>query len=287
MKKGKIRKLAIALLLPLAVGLCGTAGAVQAKGTELSSRGNIIYQNGGEKAEVYAADFLLLKEKLDTMPNEIFTPSYYAHVHQWEYTDINERTHSKHCEKCGKNFDLMNPHQAVREEECTITCQGQEYPGRRYSCECGRQWVQEAAHVLVFEQVDESCHRSRCVLDEEGYCLGYEPILEEHYAYYYIPDPDGEHHRKICFDCGYQVEETCSFTLESWEKEEIQADESVRYCECGNSQQIEEDETKEPDTDKTENPGEEPEGSMSENSISGNSVSENTIITEKEVRDTI
>lgn len=231
MKKGKIRKLAIALLLPLAVGLCGTAEAAQAKGTELGSRGNIIYQNGGEKAEVYAADFLLLKEKLDTMPNEIFSPAYYAHVHQW---------------------------------------------------------VQEAAHVLVFEQVDANCHRSRCVLDEEGYCLGYEPILEEHYAYYYIPDSDGEHHRRICFDCGYQVEETCSFTLESWEKEtEIQTDESVRYCECGNRRQTEGGETKEPDTDITEKPGEETEGSISENSISGNSVSENTIITEKEVKDNI
>lgn len=273
MKKRQMRNLAMALLLPLAVGLCGTAGTAQAKGTKLGSRGNIIYQDEGDNAEVYVADFLLLKEKLDTMPNEIFSPAYYAHVHQWEYTDINERTHIKHCEKCGKGFELMNPHQAVREEECAITCQGQEYSGRRYSCECGWQWVRETAHVLVFEQVDENCHRSRCALDEEGYCLGYEPILEEHYAYYYIPDSDGTRHKKVCIDCAYQVEETCSFTLQGGEEEsEIQTDEPVWYCECGNSRRMEGDGTKD---------------AMSEDSISGNSVSENTIITEEEARDII
>lgn len=277
----RIKKLVTALFLPFVAGLCGTVQAAQAKGVEVSSRGAIVYQNDSEKAEIYAADLLVLKEKLDTVSDEIFSPSYYAHVHQWEYKNVNERTHTKHCEKCGDAYDLTNAHRAVCEEECTITSGGKEYPGRRYSCECGQQWVQEAVHALVFELVDENCHRSRCVLEEEGYCQGYEPVLEEHYAYYYIPDPDGVRHRKICFDCAYQVEETCDFTLESWD-EEIEPDASVRYCECGNSRQTEEGETTEPETDGSEKPAEEPEGSVSENSIS-----ENTIITEEEVRDII
>lgn len=281
MTKEKIIGLATALFLSLAVGLCGAAETVQAKGAEMSSRGAIVYQDNGEKAEIYAADLLILKEKLDTIPDEVFSPSYYAHTHQWEYRNVNDRTHTKHCKKCGDAYNLTNAHQAVREEDCTITSGGKEYSGRRYSCECGRQWVQEAAHALVFEPVDENCHVSRCVLEEEGYCRGYEPVLEEHYAYYYLPNPDGAHHKKICFDCAYQVEESCDFTLVSWD-EEIEPDPSVRYCECGNSRQIEESDTTEPETDESEKPGEKPESSVSENSIS-----ENTIITEEEVRDTI
>lgn len=281
MIKEKMKKLVTVLILPLAVGLFGTAEAAQAKGGEISSRGAIVYQDDGEKAEIYAADFLLLKEKLDTVPGEIFSPLYYAHAHQWEYKNVNDRTHTKHCAKCGDSYDLTNPHQAVREEECTITSRGKEYPGRRYSCECGRQWVQEAAHALVFEPVDENCHRSRCVLEEEGYCRGYESVLEEHYAYYYVQDPDGVHHRKICFDCAYQVEEVCNFTLESWD-EEIEPDASVRYCECGNSRQTGEGEETEPEMNGSEKPEEKTEGSVSENSIS-----ENTITTEEEVKDII
>ena len=281
MTKDRIKKLVIALFLPLTLVLCTTAEAAQAEGAAVRSQGAVVYQEDGKTAEIYAADFLFLKEKLDTIPDEVFSPSYYAHVHQWEYRNVNDRTHTRHCEKCGDTYDLTSAHQAVREENCIITSRGKEYPGRRYSCECGQQWVQEAAHALVFEQVDETCHRSRCVLEEEGYCRGYEPVLEEHYAYYYIPDPDGAHHRKICFDCAYQVEEACDFTLESWD-EEVEPDASVRYCECGNSRQTEEDEATEPETDGEEKSSEKPEGSVSENSIS-----ENTIITEEEVRDTI
>lgn len=233
MTKEKIRKMAIALFLPLTVGLCQTAEEVQAKGAEVSSRGTIVYQDNGKKAEIYAADILFLKEKLDTIPDEIFSPSYYAPVHQWEYR------------------------------------------------ECGQQWVKEEAHVLVFEPVDENCHRSRCALEDAGYCQGYESVLEEHYAYYYIPDPDGAHHKKTCLDCGYQVEETCDFKLEIRD-EEIEPDASAWYCECGNNRQTEEVEATEPETDGSERPEDKREGSVSENSIS-----ENTIITEEEVRDTI
>ena len=281
MIKDRMKKLVIALIFPLTLVLCITAEAAQAEGAAARSQGAIVYQEDGKTAEIYAADFFFLKEKLDTIPDEVFSPSYYTHVHQWEYRNVNDRTHTKHCEKCGDSYDLTSVHQAVREEDCIITSRGKEYPGRRYGCECGYQWVQEAAHALVFEQVDENCHRSRCVLEEEGYCRGYEPVLEEHYAYYYIPEPDGAHHRKICFDCAYQVEEACDFTLESWD-EDVEPDPSVRYCECGNSSQTEEGETTEPETDGEEKPEEKTESSVSENSIS-----ENTIITEEEVRDTI
>lgn len=84
MTKENMGKMAIALFLPLMVGLCQTAEEVQAKGAEVSSRGAIVYQDDGEKAKIYAADILILKEKLDTIPDEIYSPSHYARVHQWE-----------------------------------------------------------------------------------------------------------------------------------------------------------------------------------------------------------
>lgn len=300
MRKETIRKLAVALSLALTATVFGTAGVAQAKGVELASRGNLIYRDNGTNPEVYGEDFTLLKEKLDSIPDEVFSPAYYAHVHLWEYRDVNERTHTKHCEQCGEAFDLTNMHLAMQEESCAITSQGKEYPGRQYSCECGRQWVLEAAHTLIFELVDETCHRSRCALDDTDYCQGYEPILEEHYAYYYVSESDGTHHKKNCLDCAYQTEEECEFTLESWD-EEIEPDASVRYCACGNSRRIEGSEMAEPEaagsempesetteSEKSENESEDkPNDSVSENSISENALSENlvpgnTIITEEE-----
>ena len=59
-------------------------GGGQLKSQQPSAHGNIVYQDGGEKAEIYAADFSLLYEKLTMASEDVFDPSGYAHVQQWE-----------------------------------------------------------------------------------------------------------------------------------------------------------------------------------------------------------
>lgn len=244
------------LLLTVLAGSCVMAGAVQAKEGMLLSRGNLAYRDGAEGLEIYTADLRLLKEKLDTVPEEPFSSAYYAHTHQWEYREINEQTHTRHCASCGEAYDLVSVHRAVQEEDVTISWQEKNYDGRCYRCECGQQWVREAAHTLVFDEVDESCHKGRCLLADTAYCRGYESVPEEHYAYYCEPDADGEHHLEICIDCGYQIRKECSFTAGVWEEDD-ERDPTRCYCECGNSRPKEAEET-DTDTDgPSEMPGEE------------------------------
>lgn len=49
---------------------------------ELVSRGNIIYQDGGSKAGIYAADFSLLQERLSSVSGEVFDPSSYDYTNK-------------------------------------------------------------------------------------------------------------------------------------------------------------------------------------------------------------
>lgn len=233
-KRGEI----VAAFLTLMFGLCAAAPAVQVNAMEtaqraeqeqtvetqstgtgraawaaLSSRGTLIYDESEKGAQIYAADFLLLRDKLDSISNTVFEPTQYTHFHQWEYRNINEETHTRHCESCGSASDMVSAHRAQRREGCSIFHNGEEYPGIRYTCICGYQWEQEASHTLSFEAVDENVHRSRCCLGDTEYCPGYEPVTEEHYAFFYKPCEDGLHHIKVCMDCGYRHEEECSFTL--------------------------------------------------------------------------
>lgn len=242
----------MAVLLALAFGLCAAVPPVRAKEPEekkaeqsaawsgLSSRGSLVYQEGKRKAAVYAADFLFLNGKLATMPEETFDPVRYTHTHQWEYRDVNEKTHTKHCGICGDAFDLESVHSVSHEEDYTIRHEGVEYPGRRYRCVCGWQWEREASHVIVFEAADEINHRSRCLLENTVFCRGYESVMEEHYAYRYDPCGDGTHHRKSCIDCGFQGEtEECSFTLEAKPEDGDDRDTDFLYCMCGNGRAAE------------------------------------------------
>lgn len=245
-----LRKGIAAVLLALAFGLGMAALTVRAEeqGKEnaeqsaawsgLSSRGSLVYQEGEKEAAVYAADFLLLHEKLVTIPEEGFDPARYTHTHQWEYRNVNEKSHTKHCGICGDAFDLENAHSVSYEEDYTICHEGVEYPGRRYRCVCGWQWEREACHVIVFEAVDEINHRSRCLLENTAFCRGYEPVTEEHYAYQYNPCEDGTHHRKSCIDCGFEGEtEECSYTLEAKPGDGDDRDTAILYCMCGNSRE--------------------------------------------------
>lgn len=202
--------------------------------TGMLSQGSLVYKEEEHSVQIYAADFLILKEKLDTIPDMLFEPACYTHVHQWEYRDVNGKTHTRHCESCGKGFDLVRAHKAEQMEECVFSHDGAEYFGIRYTCVCGYQWELEKTHTLFFETVGEEGHRSRCRLDGTKFCPGYEPLQEEHYAYYYEPCEDGCHHEKICMDCGYRGEEECFFSLPDAEGEDESGSDSSRRCWCGN-----------------------------------------------------
>ena len=258
----------------------------RAAGAALSSRGSFVYCGDGTGAQIYAADFFLLRDKLDSIPDMVFEPTRYTHTHQWEYRDINEKTHTRHCGSCGDKSDVVNAHKTQRRVSCTLSHNGEEYPGIRYTCVCGYQWEQEASHTLSFEAVDENVHRSRCCLDGTEYCPGYEPVTEEHYAYFYEPCEDGLHHVKVCMDCGYRHEETCSFILSDGDDSiesggaegggnssgdgsvegggngetdsEGAADGSGRRCLCGNVERPDTDTGKDSVANSKKNPGESP-----------------------------
>lgn len=192
----------------------------------------------------------MLEGKISTIPERCFDPVCYAHTHNWEYCRINERTHTRHCEDCGEVNDLTSVHRADRWESDTIFHEGRTYPAKCFTCACGYRWRMELDHTITYETVDESSHRGRCVLDGTVYCQGYEPSVEEHYAWYYEMDEDGIHHEKICFDCGCRMEEVCRFS-------EADEDENLRVCICGRSAEREE-ESETPDKPETGEPTEDP-----------------------------
>lgn len=251
------RKRILTAVMGLALGLCMAAPAVRAQelrtikpdqaadsqslkigrvmaGAGLSSRGNLVYREGTGGAQIYESDFLLLKAKLDTIPDEPYEPAAYAIVRQRKDVAAVVETYSSYYEPCGDYVeapDLVCTHQEGQEEACTFTYDGREYAGRRYMCVCGYQWEQEAAHTLLFEPVDGIGHRSRCRLEGTAYCPGYEPVVEEHYAYNYKSCADGRHHEKICMDCGYREEEECSFSMPAGDGG---GEDGGRCCRCGN-----------------------------------------------------
>lgn len=220
------------------------------------SYGNLIYEGSRGSASLYAADIRFLEEKISAIPERCFDPAFYAHIHNWEYCRINENTHTRHCAECGDANDLTSSHRADSWKRDTIIYKGKGYPGKRFTCACGYQWSMETGHTPVYEVVDEMNHRSRCALDGTPYCRGCEPSLEEHYAWYYEMEEDGSHHEKICFDCGFRMEETCSF-------EKADEDDDLSVCICGRiAERKEESET--PDKPETGDPPEAADESESE-----------------------
>lgn len=196
---------AMAAAVILLAAACATTGTAQAKEETFASHGSLVYENGREKIAWYAEDLLLLKEEISSIPEQSYDPVSHTHNHFWIYQDINEKTHTRHCEGCGNTLDTISSHTAVKEENCVISYKEKTYPGRRYTCECGWQWMHEAGHTFLYEPIDAVNHRCRCALDDTAYCLGYEPVIEEHYAYCYSEE-DEAHREKICLDCGYREE---------------------------------------------------------------------------------
>lgn len=200
------------LLLLTVLCLAAEMPNVQAQTVSTSvSHGNLIYEGKRGSAALYAEDIHLLEEKISTIPERCFDPVCYAHTHNWEYYRINKKAHTRHCADCGDSNDLTSPHRADSWEHDTIFYEGKAYPGKRFTCACGYQWSMELSHTMIFEAVDEVTHQGRCALDGSPYCRGCEPIVEEHYAWYYEMGGDESHHEKICFDCGFRIEEICRF----------------------------------------------------------------------------
>ena len=258
---GKKRRKGIAALLTLTFGLCVTVLTVRAEEKQapgsappaaelseytiswegVSSRGSLVYQQEEKTAQIYAADFLFLKDRLGMVSDTVFDPSCYTHTHQWEYINISRDTHTRCWCPCGNTFDLVSAHKAELRESCSLHHEGAEYPGISYTCVCGYQWEREEAHTPFFKAVDAASHKNECRLNGTEFCPGYEPITEEHYAYRYNPCKDGRHHEKICMDCGYQSEEECCFTLLDADNDGEDASETDsenrrgdRRCWCGN-----------------------------------------------------
>ncbi len=184
-ENGRNKRRGIAtVLVALFSGLCTAALTVRAQEPEqvvearqtvvrtgLSSQGSLVYEGNDMGARIYAADFLLLKDRMGTIPDTVFEPGSYTQPYSLEPSFAYD-THA-----------------------------------------CGYQTQQEEAHTLFFEAVDATVHQSRCRMEGTGLCPGYEPVVEEHYAYFYEPCEDGCHHEKICMDCGYREEEDCCFSL--------------------------------------------------------------------------
>ncbi len=233
------------LLLTLLFFTSGMPDVQAASARALASHGNLVYGGTRGGASLYAADILLLEEKISTIPEQCFDPVCYTHTHHWEYCQINEKTHTRHCADCKENGDLTSPHRIDRWERDTIFYEGKTYAGKRYTCVCGYQWCMEQSHTMICEPADETSHQIRCALDKTSYCQGCEPFVEEHYVWYYEMNEDKLHHKQICYDCGFQIEQICSFDYTD--------DEGRRVCICGNCET--QDDSESPDVrDESEEP---------------------------------
>lgn len=213
--------------------------------SSVKSQNTLKYQGADGEVALYGSDIMLLARKLSSIPDRPFDPDIYTHIHSWEYIDINDSTHTKHCTVCGSENDLINPHTPSQKEPCDVTYGGDTYSLNKCTCECGYQWIEESGHHLVYETVDDSKHSVSCALDGTEYCSGFRSYTDEHYMDEISPKDDNTHHTLRCSACGYEKEEACDFTDHS----ELNEDktEITWYCRCGNS-------TTEPYTDSNSDP---------------------------------
>lgn len=221
----------VALLIFIGIPLVvkATSGS---ENSNIKSYGNIIYKDSTGSVELYAEDIALLQEKLSSVPDEIFDPILYSHMHEWEYININKNTHTRHCAGCGASYDMVSVHDAATLKVCTITYDGKEYPGYEKTCRCGYIWREEMYHNLIYSPVDALYHTLFCALDGTDYCKGMAAKNSEHITTAYPIDET--HHQLICDYCEFAGEtEECAFDYDSIEDSE-DATKIRRYCECGN-----------------------------------------------------
>lgn len=234
MKKrvGILAAMAILMGIPFAAK---AAEVLEDDGNAVKSYGTIVYEDKNGSVKIYAEDIALLQEKLASVPEEIFDPVLYSHTHVWEYKDITEQSHTKHCAICGSRYDLTNAHSEASEKACTITYGGHDYPGYEKTCECGYTWKTENGHSLVCTPKDENYHTQSCALAGTSYCEGMEKADVPHMSM--LHPTDQTHHQERCSECGYQGDiEECVFEYDlPQELAYAEAEtEERKYCICGN-----------------------------------------------------
>lgn len=241
------KRMGIFWAMVILIGIPFAANAAESSEADeraVKSYGTIVYEDKNGSVRFYAEDIILLQEKLASIPEEIFDPVLYSHTHVWEYIDVTDRSHIKHCDICGSRYDLINEHSEAAVKACTITLNGHDYPGYEKACECGYTWQTENGHSLIYTSKDENYHSQSCALDGTSYCMGIEKVDLPHNITLYPTDQT--HHQKRCSECGYQGDiEECIFDLEE-QTTDIQETDSIseragetatevrKYCVCGN-----------------------------------------------------
>lgn len=223
--------IAITAIMILGIGTTCMAASSTDIITSVKSKNTLKYQGADGDVALYSSDIILLARKLSTIPDRPFDPGIYTHIHAWEYINVNDDTHTKHCPECGSENDITNTHVAIQRDACDINYGGNTYTLCKCTCECGHQWMEENSHNLAYESVSDTKHSISCALDGTEYCSGYRSYNENH-SLGQIPD-DNTHHTVKCSLCDYETTEECDFTDYSEVNEE--GSEITWYCQCGNS----------------------------------------------------
>lgn len=246
------KRTGILFAMIILMGIPFAVKASEASGSDekaVKSYGTIIYEDKDGSVKIYAEDISLLQEKLASIPDEIFDPILYGHTHIWEYIDVTDQGHTKHCDICGSKYDITNAHNEATKTACTITFKGHDYPGYEKICECGYSWVEEDDHIIVCTSKDEAYHTQSCALEGTPYCKGMEAVDISHLLT--VSPTDETHHQRNCFECGYQGDiEECVFDIEEDEEilalfsedseetnpipKEPEEGRVKKYCVCGN-----------------------------------------------------
>ena len=210
------------------------ADLVELPEINIRSHGNIVYQDANGLVEIYAEDIVFLQEKLESIPEDIFTPAFYSSIHDWKYIDMNEENHTRQCNICGTT--IRNIHKAISYEKSSFVYDHNTYAGYNFECKCGYVWQGEQEHNYVYTSIDADKHRIACVLDGTKYCEGLEEYEEEHILN--IESDTENTHKVICSVCLYERHESCDFT-EYYH--DMDTGEERLICECGNYVVIEEE----------------------------------------------
>lgn len=264
-KTGVLIAMMIFIGLPLVVKATSESG-----NPNIKSQGSIIYKDSSGAIELYAEDIAFLQEKLSSLPDEIFDPVLYSHMHEWEYINVNKNTHTRHCAGCGSLYDMVSVHDAATSKACTISYEGKDYPGYEKTCRCGYTWRVEMYHNLIYSPVDASYHTLSCALDGTDYCSGLAGENSEHIRTVF---PVNEtNHQSVCNYCGFVGEiQECVFDYDSVEDGEDPT-QIKKYCECGNyvtepKETVSENDMGDKSDDEEETDPLEPEKSVSENQM--------------------
>ncbi|MDE6388339.1 MAG: hypothetical protein K2L82_11110 [Lachnospiraceae bacterium] len=261
MRKNLMSGIIVALLLMI-IPCYAVYADLEAAGSELKSYGNIIYEDENGSVQIYAEDIEYLREKIMSIPEDIFESSIYSHVHDWKYINVNDETHTRTCEKCGSLHDVTNVHKPVKSEECSLEYHSGVYGGYLHMCKCGYTWETEREHNHIFSVVDGTSHKVACALAGTKFCEGMEEYDEAHILS--VVPGGNDTHTITCKICTYEEKEDCIYSIENVDGA---TGERRLVCECGNYI-IEEQEP-----DPTPDPGD------------NSSVSANNLITQYERED--